>query len=81
MSFYPRPEKFQRQPTRAVAGVCIHCGIAIKPGQAYTYRKIIAWEEVPRSGSRGRLTEVEVTGEVACKGCHETQGGTQEGLF
>lgn len=73
--------RFQQGPTTAVAGVCIHCGTAIRPGQAYTYREITAWEEVPRNGTRGRLTEVETSGRVACKGCGPHGHKTQEGLF
>ena len=76
-----RPEKFQRQPTVAVAGLCYNCGEPVKPGQVYTYREIVAWEEVPRSGSRGRLTQVNTTGRVACRTCAATGESKQEGLF
>lgn len=76
------PQRFQQQPTRAVAGVCMHCGIALQPGQKYTFREIVAWEEIPKSGNRGRLEDVKTTGRVACRTCGTT--GTpdkQEPMF
>ena len=75
------PDRFQQQPTRAVAGVCAHCGIAIQPGQKYTYRQIVAWEEIPKSGTRGKLTDVETTGRVACRTCGPLGNKEQEALF
>lgn len=64
-------------PHVTVGGLCDKCGVAIKPGRAYSYREVTGFEEVSRTGGAGRLAERQYTGRVRCRTCQLslTDGG------
>ena len=57
------------------ANVCARdgCGRALRPNQPYTYREVIAMEQVSRTGGAGPLKAKEYTGRVFCGDCAVAQ--------
>ena len=49
--------------------LCAECSRAVRPGQAYTFREVVAWEEINRRGGPGNLKQKRYTGKVLCLEC------------
>lgn len=65
------------EATVDLVGVCEGCGIAVRPGEKYTYVEVTGWQQV---GTSRKLVDEKTTGRVRCVACGQ-HGGEQGALF